>query len=492
MALLESSFSIDEEIDKKKLETRLTIKDDDDEEAAADDDIVTASLMKKLQDSAAAAADELAAAAAAAADKLASSLIKKLEVGHRLPSSQPSIFKIPDNLRVVNEKSYIPQTVSIGPIHHKKSERYETMENHKFHYLQQFLNHKGPSTTLQDCAKACVRMLKRYEEEARECYADDIKLKSDEFVEMMVLDGCFIVELFLRKWRPELRGSQYDPLFDQIYLLNMVREDLVLLENQLPFFVLDALFNFINNTSHSQKLWEISFLNLALKFFNRKDKDASTLENPNHLLDLKYKTTIPSQIRANDGESLGRDGAPRTLPTATQLREAGVKFKAAQPGTHLLDIKFQNKTLEIPTIKVEDQTERLFRNMIAYEQCCGERSYMAHYFSVIDDLISSPSDVALLKRKGIVTNWLGDDEEVSNMVNKMGKNVYVSSKHFHYKDLYKQLNDHYHTPWHRRQAKLKHDYFNSPWSLVAFLAAFAVLICTFIQTVCSIVQTVKH
>ncbi|KAK9141658.1 hypothetical protein Syun_011058 [Stephania yunnanensis] len=302
------------------------------------------------------------------------------------------------------------------------------MENHKFHYLQQFLNHKRPSTTLQDCAKACVRMLKGCEEKARECYADDIKLTSDEFVEMMMLDGCFIVELFLRNWSHD----------------------------------------------HSQKLWEISFLNLALKFFNCNEEDASTLENPNHLLDLKYKTTIPSQIRTNDGESLGGDGAPRTLPTATQLREAGVKFKAAPPGTHLLDIKFQNKTLEIPTIQVEDQTEPLFRNMIAYEQCYGETSYMVDYFSiVIDDLISSPSDVALLKRKGIVTNWLGDDEEVSKMVNKMGKNVYISREDFQYKDLYKQLNDHYHTPWHKWKAKLKQDYFNSPWSLIAFLAAFA-------------------
>ncbi|KAK9149691.1 hypothetical protein Scep_008448 [Stephania cephalantha] len=367
------------------------------------------------------------------------------------------------------------------------------MENHKFHYLQQFLNHKRPSTTLQDCAKACVRMLKGCEEKARECYADDIKLKSDEFVEMMMLDGCFIVELFLRDCKlSELADSQYDPLFDQTYLRNMIREDLVLLENQLPFFVLDALFNFINNTtSHSQKLWEISFLNLALKYFDCNEEDFPTL--PNHLLDLKYTTTIKSQIRANDGESLGGDGAPRTLPTATQLREAGVKFKAAPPGTHLLDIKFQNKTLEIPTIQVEDQTEPLFRNMIAYEQCYGETFHMANYFSVvIDDLISSPSDVALLKRKGIITNWLGDDEEVSNMVNKMGKNVYLTGEDFQYKDLYKQLNDHYNTPWHRRKAKLKHDYFNSPWSLIAFLAAFAVLICTFIQTVCSIVQTVKR
>ncbi|KAK9141660.1 hypothetical protein Syun_011060 [Stephania yunnanensis] len=340
--------------------------------------------------------------AAAAADKLASSLMKKLRVGHRLPPSERSIFEVPHRLRVVNKDSFIPQTVSIGPIHHKRSERYEAMQNHKFHYLQQFLNRRRPFTTLEDCAKDCVIMLKGYEEKARKRYADDIKLTSDEFVEMMMLDGCFIVELFLKHWKlSELADSQYDHLFDRTShnLQNMIIEDL--------------------------------------------------------------------------------------------LREAGVKFKAAPPGTHLLDIKFQNKTLEIPTIQVEDQTEPLFRNMIAYEQCYGEMSYMVDYFFVLNDLISSPSDVALLERKGIIINWLGDEEEVSSMVNKMVKNAYFTGEDFQYKALYKQLNDHYHTPWHRRQAKLKHDYFNSPWSLIAFLAAFAVLICTFIQTVCTIIQTVN-
>ncbi|KAK9149694.1 hypothetical protein Scep_008451 [Stephania cephalantha] len=415
--------------------------------------------------------------------------MKKLRVGYRLPPPERSIFEVPHRLRVVNEDSFIPQTVSIGPIHHKKSERYEAMENQKFHYLQQFLNRTRPFTTLEDCAKDCVIMLKGYEEKARKRYADDIKLTSDEFVEMMMLDSCFIVELFLKRWKlSEVADSHYDPIFNctSHSLQNMIREDLVLLENQLPFFVLDALFDFINNTSDSQKLWEISFYKLALKFFDCNEEDVPTL--PNHLLDLKYKTTIPSQ-RTNDG--VGGGESPLTIPTATQLREAGVKFKAAPPGTHLLDIKFQNKTLEIPTIKVEDQTEPLFRNMIAYEQCYGEMSYMVDYFFVLNDLISSPSDVALLERKGIIINWLGDEEEVSNMVNKMVKNTYFTGEDFQYKDLYKQLNDHYHTPWHRRQAKLKHDYFNSPWSLIAFLAAFAVLLCTFIQTLFSIIQTVN-
>ncbi|KAK9102890.1 hypothetical protein Sjap_020144 [Stephania japonica] len=467
-----------------------------------------------------------------AADNLAASLVKKLEVEYPLISPNRCIFKVPHKLRVVNEKVFVPKAVSIGPYHHKKLEQYEAMEKYKLHYLKQFLHH-NPCIPLKTCVKNCVLMLKRYEKSARECYAEDIsKLSSDEFVEMMMLDGCFIVELFLMFWIPPKFSTHFDPLFAHKYSLNrqLIAEDLVLLENQLPFFVLQALFDFINNASQSQNHSGISFLKLALRFFNCNEEGTSTLEEPSHLLDLIYKTSIPSKSPKEGDEMEERDGgclhllkkkkkmememememepshlldlkyimsipskktndngdgggSPRTLPTATQLWEAGVKFRAAPRGTHLLYIKFENGTLEIPTIIVEDDTEQQFRNMIAYEQCSGERSHMTDYFIVIDDLVSSPGDVSLLKRKGIFINWLGDDEEASNMVNKMGKNVYVSSEEFQYKDLYKKLNDYYANPWRKWKAMLKHDYFNTPWSLVAFLAALAVLICTFIQTV---------
>ncbi|KAK9101943.1 hypothetical protein Sjap_019197 [Stephania japonica] len=450
------------------LERRLTIEDEE-EEAAADHEVVEVIEDEEKE-------------AAAAADNLAASLMEKLEVEYRLLSPTCCIFKVPHNLRVVNEKVFIPQAVSIGPIHHKKLERYEGMGKYKLHYLKQFLRRR-PSITLKACMKDCVRMLKSHEKTARECYADDITLTSDEFVEMMMLDGCFIVELFLRSRNQLELGlhSEYDPLFDHRYLLNMIFEDLLLLENQLPFFVLKALFNFINNACQLPNLWEISFLELALEFVGYNEEDASTLQEPSHLLDLKYKTGILSE-RINEGDE-DEGFSYLKIPTATQLWEAGVKFRATPLGTCLLNIKFENGTLEIPTIEVDHNTEQLFRNLIAYEQCHIRRPYMANYFIVMDDLINSPGDVALLNRKGIIINNLGGDEEVSNLVNKMLKNATFENKNFQYKNLYEKVNQYYQTPWHKQKAKLKHDYFNSPWSFIAFLAASAILICTFIQAV---------
>ncbi|KAK9102891.1 hypothetical protein Sjap_020145 [Stephania japonica] len=117
------------------------------------------------------------------------------------------------------------------------------MEKYKVHYLKQFLGHR-PSITLKDC----VEMIKGLKVEARECYTEDINFTSDNFVEMMMLDNCFIIEYFIRFWKLELREQDH-PLLADAYMATMCEDDLRLLEKQLPFFVLDALFNFINSSN---------------------------------------------------------------------------------------------------------------------------------------------------------------------------------------------------------------------------------------------------
>jgi|UniRef100_A0A2K2BQY8 hypothetical protein len=53
-------------------------------------------------------------------------------------SKECCIYKVPRRLRVLNEKAYAPQVVSIDPFHRDKKELQE-MEEHKRMYLQDFL-----------------------------------------------------------------------------------------------------------------------------------------------------------------------------------------------------------------------------------------------------------------------------------------------------------------------------------------------------------------
>lgn len=51
----------------------------------------------------------------------------------------------------------------------------------------------------------------------------------------------------------------------------------------------------------------------------------------------------------------------------------------------------------------------------------------------MDNLTNSPKNVKLLRRRGIIEKWLGDDEAISTMFIKLGENVMVS------KDCYAQI-----------------------------------------------------
>ena len=57
-----------------------------------------------------------------------------------------------------------------------------------------------------------------------------------------------------------------------------------------------------------------------------------------------------------------------TVPNATQLHQARVKFKVGST-KNLFDIKFVYGILKIPNFGTYDHTKALFRNLIAFEQC---------------------------------------------------------------------------------------------------------------------------
>jgi hypothetical protein len=94
------------------------------------------------------------------------------------------------------------------------------------------------------------------EKEARQCYADEIAYTPYEFVEILVIDGCFIVELFNRGAYRDIRDKYKldDPVFTMPCMLRFLQHDLILLENQVPWMVLELLFNKTNHPGQ-QKCW---------------------------------------------------------------------------------------------------------------------------------------------------------------------------------------------------------------------------------------------
>ncbi|KAM7485995.1 hypothetical protein LguiA_002004 [Lonicera macranthoides] len=295
-----------------------------------------------------------------------------ISIGRKLDGLFPSstgcfIFKVHDQLRNVNEKAYEPDIISIGPYHHGKN-NLKMMEEHKLRYLQYRLRKKKESL------QRYVVAMRELEGKVRRCYAEPLNLNEDELIEMMLLDGFFIVEL-VRKFRMSNLRQGDDPIFEVEWIVNSLQHDLLLFENQLPFFVLCKLFDMIevqDNHKRTCRIWD----------------------------ELKFEKI----------------------------------------GGNSFDIKFRNGVMQIPTLTIEDRTESFFRNLIAYEEYHQSTyfHFIVDYVKFMDCLIDSPKDVEILCRSGIIDNWLGDDEAVSNMFNKLNDHVTGPGVHFHYAGVFNE------------------------------------------------------
>ncbi|KAM7465054.1 hypothetical protein LguiB_012616 [Lonicera macranthoides] len=394
----------------------------------------------------------------------------------QLSSSKRCIFRVHNELRQVNEKAYEPNIIAIGPYHHGKI-HLMAMEEHKLGYLSPL----GGNTEM---LKKCVDALRKQEEDARRCYAESFNLGKDEWVEMMLLDGCFIIELVHKFYDERSRGSD-DPIFEMDSIVNSLQRDLLLFENQLPFFVLCDLFDIIKGPDNHP-----TFVSQVLNFFGdilpgrgRIDNFKGDLRTKyKHLLGVVHNNWRPSLLK------LGCNKDVKFIHCVTELREAGIKFKKGDDRSNLFNIVFKNGVLQIPNLTIEDRTETVFGNLIAYEQRCEDRHFhfVCDYVKFVDCLINSPNDVSVLCRNGIIDNWLGDDDEVSSIFNKLNKSVVWSGTHFHYSGVFEKVNEHYSKQANRWMAKLWRNYLNGPWAFISVLAAIVLLVLTFLQTLYTI------
>ncbi|KAG8367682.1 hypothetical protein BUALT_Bualt16G0098300 [Buddleja alternifolia] len=402
-----------------------------------------------------------------------------------------SIFKVSDDLRYGNEKLYEPKILAIGPSHHGKN-HLQKMEKHKLRYLKLLLKRNYESSV--DRYVIAIRSL---EKEALRCYAEPIELSSDDFVQMLLLDGIFVIEI-LRKYGLDYLRDSDDTIFQYEQVLSQIRHDLMLVENQVPFILLDQLFSMTKTGNPDDEI-----LYLILLFIDdispwpgaSEITEKVSSKNVDHLLGLVYKiwscsfanTTAnrPNPVKTEEEKMV-------PINSTSELQVAGIKFAKYRESSYCLDIKFTKGVMKIPGFDVSDATESILRNLIAYEHFFIDNrpKYVTDYAFLLHCLINSSKDVEILRRRGIITNLLGDDEMVYLMFNRLGRNVLISSD-FCYGDVFKKVDWHCGKRWNRWIANLRKNYFNSPWAIVSVFAALMLLLFTLTQTVFSVLSYTK-
>ncbi|KGN62944.1 UPF0481 protein At3g47200 [Cucumis sativus] len=401
-------------------------------------------------------------------------------------SKERSIYMVPKLLRKGNPKAYSPQVISIGPLHYYRTQN-DLIKEKKGSYVLNFL------TVAKLDWNEMIKKFLSWEERARNYYVETIEMKRDEFIQLLIYDSCFVVMYVIGSMVAEFRDLDTSFLWR---FSNGIFKDLLLLENQLPFFLLNHLYNLCASAQPSLK--DISFIELLRGYFSKVregmsyvkegyfDIDASAV---NHLVDfLRIHLTQPRHIPHFFGLSV--DDFLSSWPlTATELHECGISFHGQKKCMMNVSFKERRGVLKMPKIIIDDSFEILFRNMIAYEYCHLKSKDASNFGMFMHFLINTNEDVSLLVDDGIIQNQLGSTKEIVVLFSDLCKNIMIE-RNF-YSIACWRMKEYCKHRRHRWMTSLKRDYFGTPWAFISFVAAVLLLLLTLLQTVVAFIALYK-
>ncbi|KAG2663633.1 hypothetical protein I3760_16G041700 [Carya illinoinensis] len=271
----------------------------------------------------------------------------------------------------------------------------------------------------------------------------------------MVVDACFIIEIIeiFAFTKEEVDSSESD-LGALAWMVPYFYRDFLLLENQIPFFVLQEIYALTHdNISVKSSISKLTCA--ALLFFRNGMKKSGfsdlfvcfhdiIFDDLNtvvlHLLDL-VRISLASNIL--QGQARFSVDAP-FVHCISKLRLAGIKVSPVM-ALSLLQVKFKRGVIEMPSIAIDDFMRCLLLNCVAFEQC-HQRSnkYFSVYATFLDCLVNTMEDVEYLRERNVIDNYLANDSEVAQFINSAGKDLVLNvDKGFYLGKLFEDVDKHY-------------------------------------------------
>ncbi|XP_034690165.1 putative UPF0481 protein At3g02645 [Vitis riparia] len=200
----------------------------------------------------------------------------------RFPSSPSSSKlqcpKVPKKLRedVEYRDYYAPKLISLGPYYHGES-KLENGETLKLKLAEAYIQ------LCQSTVDEIYGTISHSINKLRGCYDAEStkKYKDDELTIMMLVDGCALLSYIVCVC---LGGDHED--FDIRYQdLSLLHQDALLLENQLPYQLLQELMKMMGGSESANEAWTVLFQeffgmideSFFLEFFGIKEKEYSFL-----------------------------------------------------------------------------------------------------------------------------------------------------------------------------------------------------------------------
>ncbi|VAI11780.1 unnamed protein product [Triticum turgidum subsp. durum] len=305
-----------------------------------------------------------------------------LEEEIELGDDQPvSIFDVLKPLLCTKPEAYVPQLVALGPYHHCR-QGLRDMEMYKLSAAKRAQSHL-PSMKFQQL----VDVFATFEHRIRSHYHRQLNLTDETLAWMMAIDVSFLLE-FLQTFcksnnhrtlqrMPSRMSHLVDPSH-RTSVHSMLLRDIVMLENQIPMFLLVKVV----------EMWCLS---------------GHSIQRPN----------LSSMLSGFFQEEIA-------VPSITQLAYVGVTFTPTAGSISTIEFCARTATLHLPVISIDMTTEVVLRNLVAYEASIGSRALVfARYVELMNGIIDTDEDARLLREHGIILNHLKSDQEVAELWNGM-------------------------------------------------------------------------
>ncbi|XP_006662404.1 uncharacterized protein LOC102704091 [Oryza brachyantha] len=430
------------------------------------------------------------------------------------------ISRVPDHIRGVNPALFAPAVFPIGPYHAHVGAggAPERARRLKEQCLDEVVRLSGSKRG--DFLAQMRSLVKR----AREYYTEDIDMEDEAMAEMLLLDGSFVLASLHGTARltrgsstcGETESSDCANSFtcleesdeeNQVAVANTdvdswhhfnVARDLFLVENQIPFFVVQKIYELLVKNHPRADRRAVSaveaYVRDVMAVYAKGDGEAAALQ-PHHLLHLSHMYLRPIEQLSpwsDDGKcsvtTVGR------LRRATQYRGLMVRFRKLDIGgkaapRSILDLAFRGGALEIPRLEIDGDTWRQMANLVLLEQASPHVGlYVTAYCAFMSQLAGTADDVALLCESGIIEHHLGGDGDVVEGFRKLCDGIIFDANDDAYnylRPVYQALEEH----CRRRTPKLlrwlrAHANCPNPWMVLGVL--------TIITLLCFIVQQLHH
>lgn len=175
-----------------------------------------------------------------------------------------------------------------------------------------------------------------------------------------------------------------------------------------------------------------------------------------------------------------------TIPSVTQLAEAGVQFLPTNKGISCIEFDVKSLTLYFPVINLDMNSEVVVRNLVAYEACSASGPLiLARYTELMNGIIDTEVDAKYLCERGVIVNHLKSEKEVAELWNGMSKSVRLT-KVASLDKVIADVNKFYSARWKVKLKKFMREYVFGSWKILTFLGAIAMLVLMCLQAFCQV------